>query len=194
MEEAWLRKRDKAYERFVEDLEIGYVDSDIRELIEYVFRSKRRLFTTSSCSGRITIVDSKYPWLREEAHVLFKRHQPITARDVEEVLARERPIYRLWLVVSGPILHFVTATIDDAEKLLTELRKAGFKHSGIISMGRGGTVVEAVTGIWVPFLLKEGDKVFVTDLAHLVSLANNILLEGKARLERLFKALKELDI
>ncbi|MEM1842199.1 MAG: hypothetical protein QXV81_05275 [Ignisphaera sp.] len=188
----WYRKREEAYRRFIEDIEVGYTDRDIVDFIRLVF-TKRRIFTTSSCSGRITVVDALYPWLRDEAHILFKKHSGVELSEIENTISR-RPLYRYWLIVSGPIIHFNIASLEDVQKLLTVLRESGFKHSGVISISSSGIVVEAVSGVWTPFLLRDGDHITVNNLSHIVSIANAILAEGKNRLERLFKAFKELEI
>mgnify|MGYP001772859873 CR=1 FL=1 len=188
----WRRRREEAYRRFIEDIEIGYVDRDIVDFIKLVF-SKKRIFTTSSCSGRIAVVDAVYPWLREDAHVIFKKHSPVTVSEILNIIGH-RPLYRYWLIVSGPIIHFNTASLEDVQRLLSTLRESGFKHSGVISIGSSGIVVEAVRGVWTPFLLRDGDLITVSSLQHIVDIANSILAEGKNRLERLFKAFKELEI
>jgi tRNA wybutosine-synthesizing protein 3 len=191
-EKLWRTKREEAYKRFLEDLEIGYVDIDIKELIELVF-TKKNIFTTSSCSGRITIVDAIYPWLREEASIVFKKHSSITVEEILSIL-NQNALHRFWLIVSGPIVHFNVLDLSTAFRLLTIVRNAGFKHSGILSISSGGIIVEVVSGVWVPFLLKDGDKIVVKDLEYIVSLVNEILYEGKAKLEKLFKFLRDADI
>ncbi|MEM4895079.1 MAG: hypothetical protein QXQ93_01635, partial [Ignisphaera sp.] len=138
-------------------------------------------------------VDALYPWLRDEAHILFKKHSGVELSEIENTISR-RPLYRYWLIVSGPIIHFNIASLEDVQKLLTVLRESGFKHSGVISISSSGIVVEAVSGVWTPFLLRDGDHITVNNLSHIVSIANAILAEGKNRLERLFKAFKELEI
>ncbi|MEM0026308.1 MAG: hypothetical protein QXT53_00020 [Ignisphaera sp.] len=191
-EKIWRSRREEAYKRFLEDIEIGYVDKDVKELILLVF-SKKNIFTTSSCSGRITVVDSLYPWQRDEAFVIFKKHEPVQLNELTSIV-EQRHMYRLWLIVSGPIIHFNTVNLTAASKLLNIARSAGFKHSGILSVSSGGIVVEVVSGIWVPFLLKDRDGFVVSDLPRVVSIANEMLIEGKQRLEKLFKFLRDADI
>jgi len=192
-ERLWRARREEAYKRFLSDLEIGYVDRDIKHVIELIF-SKKRIFSTSSCSGRITIVDALYPWQRDEATVIFKKHEPVDVAEIEDILKNQKALFRLWMIVSGPILHINALNLDTATTVLTIARNAGFKHSGIISLGPNGIVVEIVSGIWVPFLLKDEDDVVVKDLSKVVKLANTMLLEGKQRLEKLFKFLRDADI
>lgn len=188
----WLRHRDEAYRRFLEDIEIGYADKDIIDFIRLVF-AKKNVYTTSSCSGRITIVDALYPWSRDESYVVFKKHEPVTSSEVLSIIVQQ-PMYRFWLISSGPIIHFVAADLESALKVLRIAHESGFKHSGIISLSSSGIVVEVVSGTWTSFILKDRDKVLVKDLDGVVSIANDILIEGKKRLEKLFKAFKEVDI
>ncbi|MCI4436349.1 MAG: hypothetical protein JHC33_06005 [Ignisphaera sp.] len=192
-ERLWRVKREEAYKRFLSDLEIGYVDRDIKHVIELIF-SKKRIFSTSSCSGRITVVDALYPWQRDEATVIFKKHEPVDVAEIEDILKNQKALFRLWMIVSGPILHINALNLDTATTVLTIARNAGFKHSGIISIGSNGIIVEIVSGIWVPFLLKDEDDVVIKDLSKVIKLANTMLLEGKQRLEKLFKFLRDADI
>lgn len=188
----WLKRREEAYRRFLEDVEIGYADKDIVDFIKCVF-TKKKVYTSSSCSGRITIVDSAYPWLRDESYVIFKKHEPVTVEEVLNVIKHD-PLYRFWLISSGPIIHFIAIDIDAANRILKTAREAGFKHSGVISFSESGIVVEVVSGTWTPFLLKDGAKPVANDIERVIALANEILIEGKKRLDKLFKAFKEIDI
>ncbi|MNO05344.1 hypothetical protein D3C81_2266870 [compost metagenome] len=65
------------------------------------------------------------------------------------------------------------------------------KHSGIISISKKGIIVELTSGVRVAHLLKDG-KAWVTPpekLPGLVEVANEALLRGKARLDRLREVL-----
>ncbi|MCC6015970.1 MAG: hypothetical protein LM582_02895 [Desulfurococcaceae archaeon] len=188
----WTKRREEALKRFLEDIEIGYADRDIIDFIKLVF-TKRNVFTTSSCSGRITIVDALYPWLRDESYIVFKKHEPVTVEEVVSIVS-SKPLHRFWLISSGPIIHFIAPGIEVACKVLSIAREAGFKHSGIISVSEEGVVIEVVSGTWTSFLLKDGEYVLVNDLNKVVAIANEILIEGKKRLEKLFKMFKEVDI
>jgi len=193
-DELWSRWRNEAYRRFVEDIEIGYVDPDIVPLIKLIF-SKRSIFSISSCSGRVVAVDTTYPWVREDASIIFKKHSPLTLNELISII--NTPIrYRCWIIVSGPILHIVAKSLESATKVLNLARSCGFKHSGIISLRRDGIVLELISGTWTSFLVKELDTVLI-DLKHaekLLKTVNEILEEGKRRLQRLEDALKHADL
>ncbi len=193
-ENEWFRWREEAFNRFIRDIEIGYADQDIVPLIKIVFE-KKNIFTTSSCSGRVLVIDADYPWIRENVYIVFKKHEPITVKELEDLLQLQ-PLKRFWLIVSGPIIHFVSKTLEAASKLISTVRTCGFKHSGIISMSRRGIVVEVISGTWTSFLLKDhGINVINPEyLKDMVELINDILLQGKMRLKKLQEALISLDI
>jgi len=185
--ELWEEWRAEAFKRFKEDILIGYADEDIVDLIEEVFRSPH-CFTTSSCSGRITAIDAPYPWLREGSEVLFKKHSPMTPDELA-TLINTPVLTRLWIVVSGPILHVVTDSVDEALKLLKTVRAEGFKHSGVISMSSSGVVVEVISGVWLSLLIRDRNALLIktSSLTYLNNLINQALGDAKKRLARLKK-------
>ncbi len=186
----WAQWRERWYRRIWEDIEVGYLDRDILPLLEAFFRCPH-YYTISSCSGRAVVVDAPYPWSRKDSGILLKKHEPLTVEDIENAL-QQPVVYTLWLNVQGPILHVSADSIKWAVRLLKAARKAGFKHSGVLSFSRDrGIIVELRTGVRMIAPLKVRDKVLVKDLDLLVSEANRILAEGKRRLEKLLRAVEE---
>jgi tRNA wybutosine-synthesizing protein 3 len=181
----WRRRKEEFLRRMREDLEIGYLDHYIVDVLE-IISSMPGLYTQSSCSGRVTLVDAQMPWEREGATVVFKKHSKVT---VEEILyvAKQPVSSRLWVVVTGPIIHVSALSLEYANEMLKIAREAGMKHSGIISMSKKGIIVELTSGVRVTHLIKDGEK-WVTPLEKLpdlVRVVNDALLEGKSRLDRL---------
>jgi len=190
--EKWHRWREEAYRTFTKDIEIGYVDKDIIPLILDIFNKCDHVFTISSCSGRITLVDALFPWQRRSSTVIFKKHEPMSASELKQLLTKPC-VYRLWMISSGPIIHFVADSIESSRKLLSVARTAGFKHSGIISFRDDGIVIELISGNWICTLLKDQNNILIEldKLPILVQIFNENLLEGKRRLQRLHKAILE---
>jgi len=188
----WSERKARSWERLWEDLEIGYLDKDLVDiLVELFLRPKS--FTTSSCSGRIVLMDADMPWDKDETMIVFKKHEPIELREVLEVA--EKPIaHRLWLSVQGPIIHVETLDIDEAFVVLEAARRAGFKHSGILASTRKGVLVELRTGIRVNIPLREPTAWLVEKdaLPRIVELANTALGQAKERLDRLRAELRRI--
>ncbi len=191
-ERLWRERKEKSWERLWEDLEIGYLDEDIVDILVELFL-RPRSFTTSSCSGRIVLMDAEYPWEKDETMIVFKKHEPVKIEEVSDIA--EKPVaHRLWLSVQGPIIHVETLDIDEAFTVLEAARRAGFKHSGILASTRKGILVELRTGIRVNIPLREPDAWLLDrdSLPRIVELANRALGQAKERLDRLRVELRRI--
>lgn len=193
-EKLWRKRREEAYKRLWEDLEIGYLDEDLLDILLEFFK-RPESYTTSSCSGRIVVVDSRMPWERRDATIIFKKHSIISLEEIEGLL-KQPVLYRLWLIASGPIIHVVALTAKEALRILRIAREAGFKHSGVMSVSKKGYLVELRTGIRLAVLLKTPKGVVLNEmgLQEAVEAVNEAIIEGKKRLNRLLEALKKHSI
>ncbi|WP_338604788.1 hypothetical protein V6M85_12040 [Sulfolobus tengchongensis] len=182
----WEELREKALHRIYHDKEIGYLDPDIMDFLLAFYKYRNDVYTQSSCSGRITIVDSEMPWDRKNSTIVFKNHLGITVRDIEDVLDKDQ-VRRLWLIVQGPIVHAYAKNIDSAWEILKIARNAGFKHSGILTTNEKGVLVELRTGIRMVHLLRNSntEKVEQDKLTTLVNVANEVLIKGKQKMKLL---------
>ncbi|MEM3989344.1 MAG: hypothetical protein QW369_01190 [Desulfurococcaceae archaeon] len=184
--EKWGIRKRTFWNRIWEDLEIGYLDRDLLPLL-IELNLRPYTYTLSSCSGRITLVDSSRPWARRGTNVVFKKHAPITHEELLRV-AKEPCTEALWLIVSGPIIHASTASLREAGELLRIARRAGFKHSGVLSMHKvKGVIVEMLTGIKAIHMVKKGEDFItpVSELSKIVAVANELLGDAKEALKRL---------
>ena len=186
--ERWEKAKEEAWKRLNEDLEIGYLDEDIYDILKLFFELPYA-FTKSSCSGRITAVDAKYPWSRDGT-IVFKVHRPITLDELHKIM--KKPVLeRLWLNVQGPIFHVMAKDLDSSFKILKLAREAGFKHSGILVANEEGWLVELTTGVRANLLLKDKDKELMKVDESALNAINEVLMQGKRRLDALRKVLKE---
>jgi len=187
-EKYWRAFKKRFWQRLVEDIEIGYVDIDLLPLL-IKLNIDRNIFTMSSCSGRIVFSDSTYPWSRDESCIVFKKHGVITTRELAEYL-RKPVVRKLWLNVSGPILHLSALNTRYVKLVLKLAREAGLKHSGVLSFNKfKGYVIELVSGVKLSQLVKTPDRVLVGegDLEVLVETANEIYMQGQKILQRLYR-------
>jgi tRNA wybutosine-synthesizing protein 3 len=190
--EKWRLQKKHFWLRIWEDYEIGYLDRDLIPVLVMLNRD-RDIYTTSSCSGRIVVVDGNVPWIRGETSVVFKSHIPITTSDLFFIY--EKPPHRVyWLIVTGPIIHFSTTSFRKAVEILKRARSMGFKHSGIMHVSSSrGVFVELVTGVYITQLLRIKDKYTLTHeyLNHILLVFNKALIEGKLRLQKLYEELQK---
>ena len=184
-----MHRKHEFYGRMKKDREIGYLDPGIEEVLQRFFE-RPKSYTTSSCSGRITIVDAERPWTRDGSIVVYRSHDPVSLDEVMGVLSKPAA-HTLWFIAAGPIIHVVCYDEEEAYEVLRIAREAGFKHSGILSKTSKGVIVELRTGIRIVVPLKEGDRMLVDEgyVAKLLEHANRAVAEGRERLKRLSRLL-----
>ena len=192
----WGERREAFYRRMLRDLETGYFDVELYPLISTLFRIET-LFPTSSCAGRIVILEAKVPWRKDEVRILYKKHTPITKEEFLNVISKSGD--NVWFIVQPPILHISCLNIETAAKLLNIARESGFKHSGIISVSKRGYHVELRGNevFTVPIKINGILLLNMDNAEHLVEEANRVLLDSKVRIERLHNNIKRsftLDI
>ncbi len=177
----------------VEERLIGYLDPGAEEVL-LKLNKPAKLETTSSCMGRVSIVEGEWHWMRDEARIVYKTHDTLTLDEVERVLSR--PFTDLWLKASGPIIHLKSSSIECAHSLIQLARIHGFKHSGIISAQRGGhAVVELMSSLEMslPLRVRNRDIIREESLVEVVGLANRIVNLGRRRLYSLAEVVSSLQ-
>ncbi|BCS91665.1 tRNA(Phe) 7-((3-amino-3-carboxypropyl)-4-demethylwyosine(37)-N(4))-methyltransferase [Metallosphaera sp. J1] len=183
----WSRFKEEANARLLRDKEIGYLDPDIWDLLE-AFMKRDKAFTYSSCSGRITVIDSFYPWSRKDSSVIYKNHLGLPGDELPRIVERKH-VRRLWLIVQGPILHVYTRDYEEAWTILKTAREVGFKHSGVLVENRKGILLELRTGIRMVHLLKDRVSPRLEELEEVTKVANEILAKGKEKKNQLRDAI-----
>lgn len=189
-DDEWARIKKEALESIIEDRIIGYLDPYIDPIL-IAINEVPLLATTSSCIGRIVIVEGSRYWLRDKARIVYKSHDHITVDDLKRVL--RRPFKDLWLIASGPILHIKSPSFSCSLEVIASARESGFKHSGIIS-AKNFYVIELMssTQIYMPLRLKGTDLIDERGLEVLVDMANKTVDEGRQRLSRLVEGIRGL--
>jgi tRNA wybutosine-synthesizing protein 3 len=182
-----LKSTRSIEEILLEERMVAYLDPGA----EWVLRALNEppgLSTTSSCMGRIALIEGEWPWERRlTTRIVYKTHTWLSLERI--ALELSKPYKDLWLKVTGPIIHVRVSTLECGEWLLSTAREEGFKHSGAITLGaRGGCcVVEiaAPTGFSCPLRLGWLNFYGVNQLKAIVRRANRALALGRKRLARL---------
>jgi tRNA wybutosine-synthesizing protein 3 len=159
----------------------GAIDKDIQELIDLI-NSKEDYYTTSSCSGRIVVIEMPESGRKDEAKWLLVKHGPVTAEEIKEAVKSEEDV---WLKQEGMILHVCCKNIEAAEKLVNIAKNSGFKRTGMITVNKR-YVVEVVSTENVSTILAKKGKILVTDeyLTELVSECNKKLKQNKKKIDK----------
>ncbi|AEH24222.1 tRNA(Phe) 7-((3-amino-3-carboxypropyl)-4-demethylwyosine(37)-N(4))-methyltransferase Taw3 [Pyrococcus yayanosii] len=185
-------EKRKALEKLRAAMERGDVDEDIIPLLGK-FNALPSYFTTSSCSGRISVMEMPNFGDKVNAVWLGKWHREVSLEEVLGAVRKHRK-GQLWFLVRSPILHVGARTLEDALKLLNLAIGAGFKYSCIKSVSERKLIVEirSTERMDVPLGLNGTLWVDENYLARIVEIANAQLRRFKGKLKRLEEAVTRL--
>eukprot|EP00073_Rattus_norvegicus_P056014 XP_575065.4 PREDICTED: tRNA wybutosine-synthesizing protein 3 homolog isoform X1 [Rattus norvegicus] len=170
----------------------GSVDEDAVEVVE-LLNSREEFFTTSSCAGRILLLDGSTNGPRvQKQHCcwLLVTHKPCVKDDV--MAALKGATSDAVLKFEPFILHVQCRTLQDAQTLHSVAIDSGFRNSGI-TVGKRGKIMLAVRsthGLEVPLTHK--GKLLVTEeyIEFLLTTANQKMEENKRRIGRFYNCLQ----
>lgn len=174
----FLKKKDKSRK--------GHIDRDIKEIINEI-NSKNNYYTTSSCSGRIVLLEMKSKRKNECGWILAK-HDKVKFNEIKNHL-KNKIKNEIWLKQEPLILHVRCRDLESAKKLLDISRKI-FKRAGIISLSEKKIVVEIIGSERIDAII--ADKNFVADgnyLKQLIKYANRNFEDNKEKCEGFLRML-----
>lgn len=178
-----LYKPDKSFK--------GNVDEDAIHIIDEI-NSKKDFYTTSSCSGRISLFYESLSGKKQDAGWTYVKHGLSSKKEILDAL-KELPEETLWFKMETPIFHVACRTDDDAKRLLDMCMKLGFKRSGITSSGKR-TMVEIIFNDKMEVPVSMNKTLFVDEkfIGFLVEKANQKMEKNNELLRKFEKELKKL--
>ncbi|WP_297506470.1 hypothetical protein [Thermococcus sp.] len=184
-EKNFEEQKARAMEGLRKALAEDKVDHDIIPLLEKI-NALDNYFTTSSCSGRISVMEMPHFGDKLNSLWLGKWHREVTVEEVLEAIGRHNS-GQLWFLVRGPILHVAARTMEDAVKLLNLAIGIGFKYSNIKSVSHKKLLVEIRSTERMDVPLGENGELWVDEeyIEKIVDLANAQLRRFKGKLKRL---------
>lgn len=159
-----LYKPDKSFK--------GDVDIEAIPVIE-AFNSKKYYYTTSSCSGRISLFFEAESGRKDESGWHFVEHRVVEVKEIMDSL-KDFPKESLWFRQEAPIFHVACRNEEYAKKLLELCRDLGFKHSGIIGTSSKRVIVEIIFNNKMDVPIASDGELFVNEkfIKFLVRKAN----------------------
>ncbi|MBD3304664.1 hypothetical protein GF343_06005 [Candidatus Woesearchaeota archaeon] len=159
----------------------GEIDEDVLELVELI-NSKEEYYTTSSCSGRIVVIEMPESGRKDETKWLLVKHRPVSLQEIKDSIKSEEDV---WLKQEGMILHVCCKSIEAAEKLVNLAKNSGFKRTGMVSVNKR-YVVEVVSTENISTILSKKGKILADDeyLSELFSECNKKLKQNKKKISQ----------
>ena len=146
-----LEKTDKSKKQSVDDRIAGLCD---------MINSKKDFYTTSSCSGRILLIEKK-SGLKNECSWIYVTHEYADFDAVKGAIAKIDK-YPIWFQCEPFILHVCCRDIDYANKILKLFQSLGFKHSGVLSLSKR-IIIEAIGSERIQALVAKDGKLLVSE-------------------------------
>jgi len=172
----------------------GEVDEEILPIVEKI-NSNPDYFTTSSCAGRIVLIEMPDLGDKEAAEFLGKWHREVRVEEVIAEFSKAKNNTTVFLLAQSPIIHIRCRNLESAVKLRNIAVESGLKYSTLKSLTLSSknepikVVVEILSSENIHVPVARSGKFFPDRdyLAFLVENANQALKRAREKLER-FKA------
>jgi len=180
---AFLSKKDKSTKKSI--------DKGILRLVSMINYSSD-YYTTSSCSGRITII-RRADERKDRCVWLFRKHSTASFNEIKDVL-KSIPNGLIWLKFEPLIMHVRCKNIEAASKLIGAAHKAGMKRTGAIAL-KSKITVEIGNTEHIEALVAADKKLLADDacLKKLLQEANRKLKRNNKRIKKLCESLSLPD-
>jgi len=104
------------------------VDIGIIPIID-IINSNKNYYTSSSCYGRIVLLELPDLGDKKNAEFLGKWHRKIKPEDVFLALEKSSGKGQIWFLAQSPIIHVYAKNIESADKLVKIAVTCGFKNT-----------------------------------------------------------------
>jgi tRNA wybutosine-synthesizing protein 3 len=179
----------------LDSLEIAYkqnkVDIGIKKILK-IINNCHNYYTSSSCAGRIVLLEIPEIGDKKNAKFLEKWHRQIKKDEIENA-AKKADNGLIWLLAQSPIIHVISKTFITADSLIKIAISCGFKNSGLKSIiGKNIVEICSTERLDAP-IGKDGSLFCNTEYLNLlVEIVNNIILKSNKKIHRLEIELKKI--
>ena len=189
----FLEGKKKALKSLEKAMGENKVDRGILPILNMINDSEE-YYTSSSCSGRVVLLEIPQIGDKKRARFLGKWHRNITADEITSAVKKAK-IGLLWLLAQSPILHIVANKTETADKMVKIANASGFKNSGVKSTGKK-TIVEVCSTERLDAPIGRDRLLFCNDehLQLLVDIANEVIEKSTVKLHRFEQKLKALHL
>jgi tRNA wybutosine-synthesizing protein 3 len=192
MSKNFIDAKEKALASLNKDLDEKKVDHGLIPLLDKINRLDD-FFTTSSCAGRILLLEIPDIGDKKEARFIEKWHDFVTKEEIISKI-KESKKGMLWLLAQPPVIHVGAKNLDKALKFMKIANESGFKNTFIKNIGKNKVVIEICSTERMDTPIGEDGEVTCSEkqLEMLVEIANNMIKKSKDKIERLEKNLNNL--
>jgi len=186
-----IKEKDftKNKKQTLEKLEVAkkekLVDEGIIPIID-IINLNENYYTSSSCYGRIVLLELPDLGDKKNAEFLGKWHRKIMPEDVFLALEKSSGKGQLWFLAQSPIIHVYAKNIESADKLVKIAVTCGFKHSSF-KTNKKNIIVEIASTERIDVPVGLNGKLYCDKkyIFLLVDIANKVFKKSLLKLEKL---------
>lgn len=166
----------------------GSVDTYLIPLIDLINKLPN-YYTTSSCSGRISLFTQYNTHHKANGEWLFVSHKTISYTDISSALS-SLPDAEVYFRVEGFILHVACESLEDAKRFIQKAGLAGFKNASLLSFKKN--IVQIVDTHRLDILLADRGSLLVSTeyVQKIISKANDLLERTHQRIDTFYTLLQ----
>lgn len=185
--DAWEAYRRRHLHRYAQARRNGEVDAPIVPLLDLI-NSREDMVTTSSCSGRVVLLETDVSERKRESAFYRKWHGPVTTDAVWDALREYPGGGVLWFKVDPFILHVAFRDLRTALDVVRLARSSGFKIAGVQACDSAKVHVE-IRGIDSMAVPVHFGRLLVgrSYVRELVRFANRKIVRNAERTARFFE-------
>jgi len=189
----FLDAKENALKSLEEAYSKGKIDEGIEPLLNLI-NNLKGFYTTSSCAGRIVLLEIPQIGDKQGATFLGIWHRPITSDELVSA-ATKSTAGLLWLLAQAPILHIGAETPHLAEKMVKTAISCGFKNSSIKSLGKK-TILEICSTERLDAPIGRDGCLFCEKhyLSLLVEISNKVIERSQEKTRRFTKKLEKRSL
>jgi len=169
------------------------VDEGILPIIK-IINEFEDYYTSSSCAGRIVLLEIPDIGDKKNAKFLGKWHKSIRPDEIN-ISAKKARKGQLWLLAQSPIIHVTSINNEAADRMIKTAISCGFKNSGVKSIGKK-IVVEVCSTERLDAPIGRNGLLFCNEkyLQLLVKIANDVIEKSNNKLLRFKIKLSNINI
>jgi tRNA wybutosine-synthesizing protein 3 len=186
--DGWKRYREKHLGKYENARRAGAADAPIVPLLDAI-NEHEEYVTTSSCSGRVTLLATDRSEKKGVSYFYRKWHRPVLFDELWNAIRNYHGEGILLLKFDPFILHVGAKDLEAAAKLVKIAHEAGVKIAGIQSLDETKAHVE-IRGIDTVSLPVWDKKPLITEeyARYITNYLNRKFVRNAERLARLYEA------
>ncbi len=189
----FLDAKENALKSLLDASDQGEVDEGVLPLLGLINKMDG-FYTSSSCAGRIVLLQIPQIGDKREAIFLGIWHRTITPVELQTAATKATTGY-LWLLAQAPILHIGAESLPIADRMVKTAVSCGFKNSAIKSIGKK-ILIELCSTERLDAPIGRDGCLFCDEkyLSMLVEISNEVINRSQNKMSRLTKKLGKFTV